>query len=67
LERDRGHDEPDGVGHVAELEPVRLAQVVTVDLVRERRVVLDDEVAHVDVLVEVAAGLHATTAERGTE
>ena len=33
----RGHDEPDGVGDVVELEAVDLAEVVAVELVRERR------------------------------
>ena len=38
-----------------ELEALGLAEVVAVDLVRERRVVLDHEVGEVDLLVEVGA------------
>ena len=38
---------------MVELEAVDLAEVVAVELVRERRLVLDDEVVEVDLLVEV--------------
>ena len=46
-------DEADGVGDVVELEAVDLAEVVAVELVGERGVVLDDDVVEVDLLVEV--------------
>ena len=49
-------DEADGVGDVVELQAVDLAEVVAVELVRERRVVLDDEVVEVDLLASVAVG-----------
>src|SRR4029077_21277364 len=59
-----GEDEADGVGDVVELQSAGLAEVVAVDLVRERGLVLDHELVEVDLLVETPGRLHATPAQR---
>ena len=67
LGRRRREHQPDGVGHVVELEAPRLAECVTVDLVRERRVVFDHEIPHVLADVEVTGRLHTAAAQRTRE
>ena len=48
---------------MAELEAVDLAQVVAVELVWERRLVLDDQVLQIDLLVEVGGRFDAAAAQ----
>ncbi len=51
------------VGHVGDVETARLAECVAVELIRERRVVLDPEPLDVGPDVEVRRRLHAASAE----